>query len=561
MIQGSVASILVKYLVDYGIDTAFGIPGLYNMPLFEAMRTAGINVITVRHEQGAAFMADGYARATGRPAVVATLPGCGVLNAMTGLSEAYGSSVPVLLLNSQIQTEWIDANVGKLHELTGQLAVVDSVMKYSEQLLDPQQLHGTTQRILTELGTGRYRPVQLELPLNVQEARVSAPEDIGLGWAELAGKRSQDSHNSNIEQTLHEALTELAGCKRPVIIAGGGVVSSNATAELTLVAERLGAPVLTTGMGSGAISSKSPLATGVTWIASADMREFVKSADAVLAIGTRFNEGLTHGWDLDFPECSIRIDIDPAEIERNIPTKHHIVSDAKYALLRVEAWLEQNGIDRHGAVDGEFEVAQKQFKSELSARVGTTRPWMNALRAALPQDSIIAADMCLFWADMLGTFPIQEPRSVLFPWGMGTLGFGIPAAIGAKIGRPEAPVVAIVGDGAFQFTGTELGTAVQQGLTLPIIVANNSAYGMIKMQQTAKYGEDCAVNLTKVDFVKFAEAYGASGIHVKTPAEFESALKDALNRQGPTVIELPWRQTFADPEESTEALVQAVDAY
>lgn len=557
MIHGSVATVLVKYLMDYGIDTAFGIPGLYNMPLFDAMRTAGLKVVTVRHEQGAAFMADGYARATGRPAVVATLPGCGVLNAMTGLSEAYGSSVPVLLLNSQIQTPWIDENAGKLHELTGQLDVVNSVMKAGERLLSPSDLFETTQKALTALGTGRYRPVQLELPLDVQEAVFSGSADIGLTWSGLAEARSSSSTNAGVESSIDAALKELAGCSRTIILAGGGVVSSNAAAELTMVAQKLGAPVLTTGMGVGAISGDSALATGVTWIASGDMRELVKAADGVLAVGTRFNEGLTHEWDLDFPECSVRIDIDPAEIERNIPTKHHIVSDAKYALLRISAWLDEMGLDRRGVVDGELEVAQKQFASALAARVGSTRPWMTALRAALPEDGIIAADMCLFWADMIGAFPVMEPRSVLFPWGMGTLGFGIPAAIGAKIGRPDAPVIAIVGDGAFQFTGTELGTAVQQGLTLPIIVANNSAYGMIKMQQNAKYGEGCAVDLTRVDFVKFAEAYGAQGIYVDTPEDFQSALVTALGRKGPTVIELPWGSTFASPEDPATASVAA----
>jgi len=548
VIQGSVATVLIKYLMEYGIDTAFGIPGLYNMPLFEAMRSAGLTVVTVRHEQGAAFMADGYARATGRPAVVATLPGCGVLNAMTGLSEAYGSSSPVLLLNSQIQTQWIDKNVGKLHELAGQFEVVNSVMKSGERLRLPADLFEKTHRALTALGSGRPRPVQLELPLDIQEASVSSPATIGLTWANLTAERSSVADNGKVNGPLDVAVSELAACTRPIIIAGGGVVSSDAAAELTLVAEKLGAPVLTTGMGVGSISADSALATGVTWIASGDMRDIIKAADGVLAVGTRFNEGLTHEWGLEFPECSVRIDIDPAEIELNIPTKHHIVADAKYALARISVRLDELGVNRHGVVNTDLKRAQETFASDLAARAGTTRPWMTALRDALPENGIIAADMCLFWADMLGTFPVTEPRRVLFPWGMGTLGFGIPAAIGAKIGRPEAPVVAIVGDGAFQFTGTELGTAVQQGLTLPIVVANNSAYGMIKMQQTAKYGEGCAVDLTTVDFVKFAEAFGAKGVYVDTPEDFRSALIDALIHKGPTVIELPWGATFAGPE-------------
>ena len=261
----------------------------------------------------------------------------------------------------------------------------------------------------------------------------------------------------SIEQAIDEALTELVGCSKPIIIAGGGVVSSNAGVELTKLAEKLGAPVLTTGMGAGAISGDSHLSTGVTWIASGDMRGLVKAADGVLAVGTRFNEGLTHEWDLDFPECSIRVDIDAAEIELNIPTKHHVVADAKYALLRMNAWLEQRSLNRHGVVNGELEVAQKQFKSDLDLRVGTTRPWMTALRAALPENGIIAAGHVPLLGGHAGFLPRDGTTRHFVPLGMGTLGFGIPAAIGAKIGRPNIPVIAIVGDGAFQFTGTELG--------------------------------------------------------------------------------------------------------
>ena len=544
MIDSTVAATVVRYLHEYGIDTVFGIPGLYNMPLFEEIRRAGLRMITVRHEQGAAFMADGYARATGRPAAVVTLPGCGVLNAMTGLSEAYADSSPVLLLSTQVGTAHIDRDRGLLHELTGQFDVVDAVMKHSERLHDARDTAAVCARALRALGEGRPRPVQIELPLDVQEDVTSAPEACGLRWDERARTALSDAAQAE----LGRALEAVAAAERPLIIAGGGVATADAAAALTAFAERLGAPVLTTGMGVGAIPGDHPLACGVSWIASADVTELVAVADAVVAVGTRFNQGMTAEWQLPLPDTTLRIDIDGAEIERNLPTRYQVVADAGVALAAALAPLADRGVDRRGRPTEPMRLAQHRYREAQRRRVGSTRPWFDALRAALPEDTVIAADMSLFWADMLGSFPVPSPRQVLFPWGMGTLGFGVPAAIGAKIGVGERPVISIAGDGAFQFTGAELGTAVQQRLALPFIVANNDAYGMIKMQQLGKYGADVAVDLPGPDFVALAVAYGARGVRVERPEDLALALKEALAADGPTVVEIPWGTSFATPE-------------
>lgn len=541
MIHATVARTLVRYLSEYGVDTVFGIPGQYNMPLFEAFREARLHVVAVRHEQGAAFMADGYARATGRPAAVLTLPGCGVLNAMTGLSEAYADSSPVLLLSSQVQTEHIDRDGGVLHELTGQFDVVGSVMKHSERLHRAEDAHEVVTRALTELGSGRPRPVQIEIPLDVQDLEVSAPQRCGLSWDTRAPAEPAAEHLA----VLDEALEDIGRAERPLIIAGGGVASSAAGPVLTSVAERLGAPVLTTGMGVGVIPGDHPLACGVAWIAVADVTGLIAASDAVIAIGTRFNQGMTNGWDIPLPESTLRVDVDPQEIGRNIPTKYRVVGDAAAVLARVEVWLAERSIDRQSRVAPSLREAQQAYRAAQHARVGSTRPWFEALRAALPADGVIAADMSLFWADMLGSFPVPAARQVLFPWGMGTLGFGVPSAIGAKIGVGDRPVLSIVGDGAFQFTGGELGTAVQEGLAVPFIVANNNAYGMIKMQQLGKYGQDVAVDLHAPDFTRLAEAYGARGVRVERPEELADALKVAFAADRPTVIEIPWGTTFA----------------
>jgi len=544
MINATVAATLVRYLREFGIDTVFGIPGLYNMPLFEALREADLRVVAVRHEQGAAFMADGFARATGRPAAVVTLPGCGVLNAMTGLSEAYADSTPVLLLSAQVATPHIDRDRGLLHELTGQFEVVDSVMKHSERLHRAADTLAVVQRALGALGEGRPRPVQIEVPLDVQGELVSAPAACGLRWDERPRLRL----DARATMALDRGVGAVAMAKRPLVIAGGGVAASGAAAELTAFAELLGAPVLTTGMGVGSIPGDHPLTCGVSWIASADVTGLVGTADAVVAVGTRFNQGMTADWQLPMPATTLRIDVDPVEIERNIPTSYQVVGDAKLALTTAIEQLRLRGVDRAGKVDDAMAQAHEEYRAAHRRRVGSSRPWFEALRSALPEDTVVAADMSLFWADLLGSFPVSAPRQVLFPWGMGTLGFGVPAAIGAKLGGGGRPVVSIIGDGAFQFTGSELGTAVEHELALPFIVANNNAYGMIKMQQRDRYGADVAVDLPAPDFVALAKAYGAHGVLVRHPEDLGPSLAKAFAANGPTVIEIPWGTTFSVPD-------------
>lgn len=533
------AEAIAAELVAAGIDTVFGIPGLYNVAVFEAIRARPeIRAVAVRHEQGAAFMADGFARASGREAACLLLPGCGVLNALTALSEAYADSSPVLALVTQVETTYIDGNHGLLHELTGQLEVVGAATKRSERVTDAAEIPRVLRDSIAAMRSGRRRPVQVEVPLDVQDAE--------LDWVPPPpGEPAPTPEPSPME--IAAAASALATASRPLLIAGGGVVASEAQEEVRRLAERLGAPVITTGMGVTAISADHPLACGVSWVAAADVRPLVAASDAVVAIGTRFNAGLTANWDLDLPETTVRIDIDAEEIERNLPFRHRLVGDARVVTQALDVALTELRLDRQGAVDDELATAQVAFCAAQRRRVGTTRPWFDALRAALPPDGIISADMSLFWADMLGSFPFTEPRTMLFPWGMGTLGFGLPAAIGAKLALPDRAVVAIVGDGAFMFTGSELATAVQEQLPIPIVIANNSAYGMIKKQQLDRFGADVAVDLTTPDFVALARAFGARGELAADANAFEDALRRALAAAGPTVIEVPWGLTFAEP--------------
>jgi len=530
------AQAVVKSLEREGVDMVFGIPGNHNMPIFDALyQHPRIKHVVVRHEQSAAFMADGYARASGKVAAVLLLPGPGVTNAYTGLGEAYSDSSPVLLLATQVNRAYIDQGKGLLHELTNQLEVLAPVMKYSQRVTGASEISSTIHRALEEARNGRPRPVQIEIPRDVQLDSVDWPG----AWSEMpAARRERVCAPAAVVETAARVLKD---AERPLIYAGGGVISGEASQELVQLAERLGAPVLTTGMGAGSIPGDHALACGVAWMASADIRPLVAACDALLAVGTRFNEAMTHAWSLDLPPDTIRIDVDPHEIERNLPMKQKMVGDAKVTLAAIDAQLAAWGEDRGGKIPPRLAAACEDFRAALEWKVGSTHPWMDALRNSLPRDTIISADMSLFWADMLGIFPIYEPRTMLFPWGYGTLGFSIPEALGAKVALPDRPVVAIAGDGAFLFTGTELATAIKYKLNIPILVVNNDAYGMIKMQQRDQYDEQfVAVDLDNPDFVQLAHAFGAYGERVTTPERLGQALTKALEADKPTVIEIPW---------------------
>ncbi|MEM7033277.1 MAG: thiamine pyrophosphate-binding protein [Chloroflexota bacterium] len=537
------AEAIVKSLEREGIEIVFGIPGLYDMPIFDALyRHPTIRTITVRHEQGAAFMADGYARVTGKPAAILTLPGPGLTNALTGIGEAFSDSVPMLILSTQVNRDFIDQDRGVLHEMTGQFDMLSNLTKYGERITAETDIRMVFQRAMQALKSGRPRPVQIEIPRDIQVAQVP--------WTE-ADEGTQPAHVNPIvpseEQLLH-AVSALQKAKFPLIYAGGGVIRSNASAELQQLAELLGAPVLTTGMGVGAIPGDHPLWCGVPWIAGgADVRPVVEACDAFLAVGTRFNQGMTADWNLALPETSIRIDIDADEIERNIPTRYKLIGDAKATLSKFITLLKEQNLDRQGQVLQPLTKAQATFKAGLQAKVGGTTPWMTALREALPRDTILSCDMTLFWADMLSIFPIYEPHTMLFPWGFGTLGFGLPEALGAKLAYPDRPVAAIVGDGAFLFTGGELATAVQYDLNIPIIVPNNDAYGMIKVQQRDQYdAQFMAVDLVNPDFIALAEAFGAYGKKATTPDTLKTILSEALSANKPTVIEIRWGWTWGN---------------
>jgi len=522
---------VVRSLEAEGLDVVFGVPGAHNLHIYDALPDCpGVRHVLTRHEQGAAFMADGYARASGRIGVCLTVTGPGVTNTFTAIAEAYSDSLPVLSITSQINSKYIGKEKGILHELKDQLGVFEPITAWSQRLTEISRIPEAIHNAVRTMKTQRPRPVYLEIPEDVLAA-VDEVEILEGGEYEREG-----SHPAKVE----EAVQCLMEARKLLIYAGGGVVSSGASPELLRLAELLQVPVLTSGMGKGVIPEDHALAVGTAWVPRVDVSEIVQRADVVLAVGTRFTADFTSGWTVPFPKRLIQIDIDEREIGKNYPVKVGLIGDAKKTLQQILESLDKKEIKPRAQFVAEIQALKRHLRQEMKLKSAKELPVIEEIRAALPRDAIICSDMTMFWVEALALFPIYEPRTFLFPWGYGTLGFSLPAAIGAKVAYPERPVVAMCGDGAFMYTCQELATAVKYGINVPVILFNDDCYANIKLQQMERFGRCSEVDLANPDFVKFAESFGACGIRIENPSDLRLAIEKALEADGPVIIEVPW---------------------
>jgi len=519
---------VVKALRAEGVDTIFGIPAAHIVHIYDALLDEpGIRRILARHEQGAAFMADGYARATGRPGVVIVTDGPGVTNTATAVSEAYVDSTPLLIISSQTATPYIGHERGNLHEMKDQSGMMQSIVgaQYSvRRVADiPRAIHAAMQRLQTE----RPRPVHIEIPTDI----LSATEEVVFLPPESYPRRVAD------EAALDRAADLLRAAQRPLIYAGGGVVSAGAEKELLRLAQVLDAPVMTTIMGKGAIPEDHPLSLGPSPRLPPAGRTLVAESDAVLAIGTKLGAMATENWKLPLPDNLIHVDIDPTVIGASYPTRHGVVGDAKAVLEQLLARLPD--VPPHPSRAEQVGEASRQRLRQLWRRTPQHMRILTALRNVLDRDAIVAWDMTLVGYVSTDHFPVYQSRSYLYPWTSGTLGFGLPAAIGAKVGRPEAQVVSLSGDGGFLFTSEELAAAVQHRLPVVSVVLNDQCYSAVKRLHEAEFsGRAADVVLSRVDYVKLAEAYGAEARRVP-PDELGAAISEALRQPGPVLIEVP----------------------
>lgn len=517
---------LVQSMKIEGVETIFGLPGVQLDWAFAALyeEQGSIKVYHTRHEQATAYMADGYARTTGKVGVSLVVPGPGLLNAAAGLSTAYACNSPVLCVSGQIQSDLIGLGRGVLHEIPHQLESMACVTKWAGRAMKPQEIPGLVHEAFRQLTSGRRRPVEIEIPPDVLQAKadVRLPEPVV-------------PERPRVEDTdaLERAAEALGKAEKPLIFAGGGVLAAEASEALLRLAEMLQAPVIMSSNGRGAISDRHYLAqvplTGPV---------LTPEADVVLAVGTRAVMPATMPWGIKPHQTFIHLDIDPEEIGRNLKPQIGLLGDARAGL---EQLLER--VPRYNRARPSREEELRALQTRARQALATITPqaeWAMAIREELPDDGILVSEMTQvgYWSNQ--GFPVYEPRTFITPGYQGTLGFGFTTAMGAKIGNPDKKVISINGDGGFGYQLQELSTLARHKINMVTVVFNDNAYGNVRRIQREQFnGQVIASDLLNPDFVKLAELFGVAGVRAKDAQELRLAVREALANDHPTLIEVP----------------------
>ncbi|MET8567633.1 5-guanidino-2-oxopentanoate decarboxylase [Streptomyces sp. NPDC004783] len=524
---------LVRALAAHGVTDAFGIPGTHNLEIYRQLQRRGIRHVTPRHEQGAGYAADAYARLSGRPGVAITTTGPALLNIAAAVGQAYSDSVPLLVVSPGMPLRHPRQSTGLLHEMRSQTDALRAVAAFSHRVSSVDEIGAAVARAFTLFRTGRPRPVHIEIPLDLLEtvepvgAVRLAPPIVPTSADPAAVARAADA--------LHAA-------RRPALVLGGGARA--AAAECLALAERLGAPVLTTANGKGVVDEAHPLSLGVS-LHSPAVQTWLADRDVILAVGTELAES-----DLWSPLPSpsgvlIRVDLDPAQMYAGLRADVPLVGDARSvlgALLAERAGTAEAHAPALGSSPAHADVAALRTARDDETRTRDARwlPYLKAMRGVLAEDAVITSDsaQCCYYG-ALPHLPLSPGGRYLHPTGFGTLGYALPAAIGAKTAAPERQVVALSGDGGLQFSVQELATAAQLGLPLPVVVFDNGGYGEIRDEMAARGDIPTAVDLPAVDLPALARAYGGHGTAVRTPEALADALAAALATPGPTIVTVP----------------------
>ena len=530
MARMTTARAIVRSLAANGVDTVFGLPGVQLDALFNALHDERnrIRVIHPRHEQAAAYMALGYAQASSKIGTYVVVPGPGILNTTAALATAYSTCTPVLAITGQLPSHAIGQGYGLLHEIPDQLSILRGLTKWAERIEHPTQAAALMHTAFHQLRTGVPRPVAIESPMDV----LGLEADIdGIEAAPGAAPIAPDTG------AIEDAAKLIASAERPVIVAGGGAL--HAGEALREVAEKLQAPVIAHRMGRGILDDRHPLS--VTQPAGARLW---KHADVVLAAGTRFKHYRT-AWGAA-GLATVRIDIDPAQMHRLGRPDVPILADARLAL---EALAGAFGrfVEKRASRSGEVDGIKAAVHREMQAKAGAQIEFLDALRAALPEDGIFVDEMTQIGYVAQSAFPVHAPRTFISSGYQGTLGAGFPTALGVQVACPDRAVLSINGDGGFMFNAQELSTAVQQALGVVVVVFEDGAYGNVKRMQEDLYGgRVIASELRNPDFVKLAESFGAAGVRVDTPDALRDAVAAAWGQRIPTVVSVSVGR-FPDP--------------
>ena len=531
---------LAKSLVREGVEVVFGIPGIQIYGIVAGLRDEpGIRMIATRHEQAATYMADGYARASGKPAVALVVPGVGLYNAAAGLTNAFSRSSPVLLIAGQVPRGAIGKNIGVVHEIADQAGAVRSVTKWQRQVSWPREVPEAVFEAFRQMRTGRPRPVLIEMPpeagVEREEVRLRNPARI--------------SRIVPSPQDLQEAAQVISRSSLPLIYAGGGVARSDAEGSLVKLAEATNIPVVTSSGGKGTIPDSHPLSYGSCFSPRGERQEMnqlyevMQSADVVIGIGARFSLGNPAGE----TSTLVNINIDDTELTRHQANTIPLHGDARATIEALLPYLiEAGAAERPSPV--EAVSAARRLIAYYDIRLREPQyAVLEAMQRGIPEDAFIVWDVTQFGYYARTHYQVNHPKTYIDSGYSFNLGYALPTALGVKVARPDRPVICMTGDGGFMFNSSEISTAIQYGINVVTVVFRNDSYGNVARDLDDAFGGAYGTDLHNPDFVKFAESFGVVGMRADDPMELERLIPIALERQSPVIIDVPFGDMSIPP--------------
>ncbi len=515
---------LISSLEREGVEVIFGLPGVQMYGVVDALRrNKNIKMIVPRHEQATSYMADGYARASRGIGVAMVVPGPGLYNAAAGLSTAYSSNSRVLMIAGQIPRDTIGKDMGGLHEVNDQLETIKPVTKFQKRLLRPHEIPQGVSEAFSQLKNGRPRPVEIEMP---PETMVES-EEVQLLEASVF-ERDQPAENS-----ISEAVKLILAAKKPVIYAGTGVIRSEAEEELKDLTELTNIPVVTSAAAKGVISDEHPNSLGSALTGEGQIKNYLESCDLIIILGSRFA--------IRYPAAEntkkIQVEIDKSEIGKFHDDVLPVIGDAKVSINKISQGIKAMGGTNFNSPTEDIKKIRKILDSGIEG-LHPQHEILNSLREGMPRETISVWDMTQLGYYSRAAFKTYNTSSYFDSGYSGNLGWAFPTAIGAKVAKPNSPVVSVSGDGGFMYNVQELSTAVKYGINLVAVIFNDGYYGNVRRDLELDWGGDYETSFVNPDFAKMAETYGAKGISVDDPTKVNEAIEEGLAANKPTLIDV-----------------------
>ena len=519
------AEALRRSLEAEGVDTVFALPGVQIMAAFDALHDSqAIRLVSTRHEQTTAYMADGYARVARKPGVALVVPGPGALNASAAVGTAFASSSPVLLISGQIPSGSLGKGEGQLHEVEEQLDVFKPIVKWNTRVSSVSEIPSAIHEAFKQMTTGRPRPVEVEIPPDI----LAMTGTVEIIEAELypVEQPSDDS--------VAMAAAALAGASKPAIVIGGGTLRAEAGTELALIADMLDAPIVGTQQAKGVLSASHPQYVGVHYAQVGVSAELLSESDVILVVGTRF---MVPGFTAKDGQTIIKLDVDQRELDKDHGTTISIKADAKAGIGKLNETLNALGMP---ATRGTGARAA-EYRGKLQTFLDETAPeqmgWVNAVREATEADAVVVSGMTNigYWSHV--AYPVEDGGEFITSGYFGNLGFSFPTALGAKVAAGNRAVVALCGDGGFMYSPQELATAKQHGINLVAVVFDNGAFGASRWDQEHRYGNrEIGTEFFNPDWDTLAAAFGIRSRGVETPSDLTLAIREAIALDEPSLI-------------------------